>query len=134
MKRLLVFLSAVILSLVTMTSCEQTPENLLVGNWELTRLSMTADGLNIEVSAAEADVAITYTFKADGSYSYIAVYDGEEESEIGTYVYDETSQVIVYTCEDYSYSIDVTSISKTELVLTQNIEGLISSTMYFTKK
>ena len=123
-----------ILSLVAMTSCEQAPEDLLVGRWELTKLAITADGLNIESSAAEADVAMTYTFKADGSYSLLAIYAGEEESEMGAYVYDETSQAIICSYDDYTYSTDVTSISKTELVLTLSIEGLISSTMYFVRK
>lgn len=133
MKKLLSILSIALLSLVTMTSCEKTPTELIVGNWELTKMTISGQGITLDIDPAEAGIALTMSYKADGSYTITSSSEDGAESESGTYVYNETSSIITLTTDDYSYSFTVGSISKDELVITQNEEGTTIS-MYLTRK
>lgn len=133
MKKLLSILSIALLSLVTMTSCEKSPTELIVGNWELTQMTLSGQGMTIDVDPAEAGIALTVSFKTNGSYTITSSSEDGAESESGTYVYNETSSIITLTTEGYSYSLTVGSISEEELVITQNEEGTTIS-MYLTRK
>lgn len=133
MKRLLSIIAIAFLSIVTMTSCEKSPEELLVGNWELTQMKMTAQGMTIDINPAEAGIALSMTFKADGSYQVTSSAEGVADTETGSFVYNQTSQTIIFTNEEESYSLTVGSLNEEELVITQTEEDITSS-MYFTKR
>ncbi len=133
MKRFLYILVALVLAATTLTSCEKSPEEILVGKWELTLMKASFGGVNIEINPAEAGMALTLIFNADGSYSITESIEGESMSESGTYVYNETSSVITFISNEDSYSIPVHSIDDEQLVMIQEEDGQ-TSYMYFDKK
>lgn len=133
MKRFLHILVALVLAATTLTSCEKSPEEILVGKWELTLMKASYEGVKIEVNPAEMGMALTLIFNADGSYSITESIEGESMSESGTYVYNETSSVITFISNEDSYSIPVHSIDNEQLVMIQEEDGQ-TTYMYFDKK
>ena len=133
MKRFLYILVALVLAATTLTSCEKSPEEILVGKWELTLMKASFGGVNIEINPAEAGMALTLIFNADGSYSITESIEGESMSESGTYVYNETSNVITFISNEDSYSIPVHSIDDEQLVIKREEDGQ-TIYMYFDKK
>lgn len=133
MKRFFSILVALVLAATTLTSCEKTPEDLLVGKWELTLMKASFGGVNIEINPAEAGMALTFIFNANGTYTITESVEGESMSESGTYVYNETSSVITFISNEDSYSIPVHSIDNEQLVMIQEEDGQ-TTYMYFDKK
>ena len=133
MKRFFSILVALVLAATTLTSCEKSPEEILVGKWELTLMKASYEGVKIEIDPAEAGMALTLIFNADGSYSITESIEGESMSESGTYVYNETSSVITFISNEDSYSTPIHSIDDEQLVMIQEEDGQ-TTYLYFDKK
>lgn len=133
MKRFFSILVALVLAATTLTSCEKSPEEILVGKWELTLMKASYEGVKIEIDPAEAGMALTFIFNANGTYTITESVEGESMSESGTYVYNETSSVITFISNEDSYSIPVHSIDDEQLVIKREEDGQ-TIYMYFDKK
>lgn len=99
----------------------QSASSSIVGTWNLTY----NDGKN--------DISKTYTFKADGTFTYIYDDEWNISTQLGTYQYDKDSGILILVTTDSSNKnkIGTTENYKTELVANSYI--IIGSKKYLKK-
>ncbi len=112
---------AALVSLFALTSCEKDPADLIVGNWTVTSVSVTLDGVTQEKNPIEEGVAATYTFKADGT--------GETIEEIGenrngyTFTYSVFTsgdkQILGITFEGDTANFEILTLDENTLVFSR---------------
>lgn len=123
--RIITLLSALLVAMFSLTSCEKEPQELLVGNWELTKVEMTAEGITLEIDPVEAGLAMTLSFAADGTFVAIESVVSEGMKLEGTYVFNENSMTIMLTAPD-TYEVmpmKVSSLTKDQLVILEEVDG-----------
>lgn len=123
--RIITLLSALLVAMFSLTSCEKEPQELLVGNWELTKVEMTAEGITLEIDPVEAGLAMTLSFAADGTFVAIESVESEGMKLEGTYVFNESSMTIMLTAPD-TYEVmpmKVSSLTKDQLVILEEVDG-----------
>lgn len=83
-------------SLVLTTSCEKDDDtDPIVGSWELEKLDMTVGGETQTVNAATYGMEITAEFKDDGTFTTTSNFDGDTETDSGTWTRVDDNNVEV---------------------------------------
>lgn len=117
-KFLLMLLLGVVMS-VSFVSCGddddddnngQSASSSIVGTWNLT--------YTYNDDKAKTDISKTYTFKADGTFTYIYDDEWNISTQLGTYQYDKDSGILILVTTDSSNKkkIGTTENFKIELV------------------
>ena len=101
MKRFLIIAVAALMGLV---SC--TKESQLIGSWKLESTTIVDNGVEVTISAEEAEMDIVFIFKPDGKVENIL--DGESEGEA---IYTVSGNTLTLHVEDegsmsYEYSVN----------------------------
>lgn len=129
---------AAIISLLTLTSCQQEPADLIVGTWKLSNINISTAGIAMDVSPEVAGMDYTLTFAADGTCLVNIIEDGESIGITAFYAVGKGGEadLIHFTIEDETTTVILTSLTDTTLVITTNEQedgNEITTTMTFTR-
>ena len=106
----------------------------LVGNWELTKMTIEVNGIKMEYTPAQLNYFITLTISDDGTYSITTIDEEGTTNTSGTWTAQGNKLIIVedgVTQEaDYSLSGNKLIISFEE----ENEGEIITITQEFTRK
>lgn len=128
-KFLLMLLLGVVMS-VSFVSCGddddddnngQSASSSIVGTWNLTY----NDGKN--------DISKTYTFKADGTFTYIYDDEWNISTQLGTYQYDKDSGILILVTTDSSNKNKIGTTENYKIELVANSYIIIGSKKYLKK-
>ena len=139
MKRnIFTMIMAAMVSLFALTSCEKEPAELIVGTWKVTAMSMSYEGMTMDMDPAEMGVDYTMTFRADGTVTIILSAEGESETANGTYsvASNGDTMTLITTAEGESTTSTIAQLDDTTLVIVQDIveDGMtVSSRMTLTR-
>ena len=101
MKRLISVL-AVIVAVLSFTSCEKQPEKAIVGTWKATTAEMSVGGMKMEVDVSEMGGNIEFTFKNDGTGSI--TFSDEDGSETSNMTYSVSDNLLTLTADGETHS------------------------------
>ncbi|MBQ2247324.1 MAG: lipocalin family protein [Tidjanibacter sp.] len=139
MKRnLITMMLAAIVSLFALTSCEKEPADLIVGKWTMTEMSVSYDGITLNINPSEMGRTVIYTFKADGTGHAYMYEDGESVEATFTYsLYTSgDKQMLNITSEGETLHYDILTLDDNTLVMYQEETedaGIISGKVTFTR-
>ncbi len=139
MKRnIFTMIMAAMVSLFALTSCEKEPTELIVGTWKVVSMSMSYEGMTMDMDPAEMGVDYTMTFKADGTMTIMVYVEGEPQTANGTYsvASNGDTMTLTMTAEGESNTSTIARLDDTTLVIDQEImeDGIaVSSRMTLTR-
>lgn len=139
MKRnIFTMIMAAMVSLFALTSCEKEPAELIVGTWKVVSMSMSYEGMTMDMDPAEMGVDYTMTFKADGTVTIMVSAEGEPQTANGTYsvASNGDTMTLTMTAEGESTTSTIAQLDDTTLVIVQDIveDGMtVSSRMTLTR-
>ncbi len=139
MKRnIFTMIMAAMVSLFALTSCEKEPTELIVGTWKVVSMSMSYEGMTMDMDPAEMGVDYTMTFKADGTITIMVSAEGESQTANGTYsvASNGDTMTLTMTAEGESNTSTIAQLDDTTLVIDQEIveDGIaVSSRMTLTR-
>lgn len=97
------------------TSCNKSPEKLIVGKWKLTEIS----GPNLNDEAAKKDLysRVTFNFLADGKYEIVGLKDGGDQ---GKWTISKDGKSLTTKSVDGQGDVStITEITADKLLMTQ---------------
>ncbi len=132
MKRnIFTMMMAAMVSLFALTSCEKEPTELIVGTWKVVSMSISYEGMTMDMDPAEMGVVYTMTFKADGTITVMVSAEGESQTANGTYsvASNGDTMTLTMTAEGESNTSTIARLDDTTLVLDQEImeDGIAGS-------
>ena len=140
MKRnIFTMIMAAMVSLFALTSCEKEPTELIVGTWKVVSMSMSYEGVTMDMDPAEMGVDYTMTFRADGTITVmVSAEGGEPQTANGTYsvASNGDTMTLTMTAEGESTTSTIAQLDDTTLVIDQDIveDGMtVSSRMTLTR-
>ena len=118
---------------LSLTGCSKDPEDLIIGSWEMTSMTMsltsseTPDQPWVETWSPEAGESTVLTFNKDNTMTITETADGHSETENGTYNVDDNTLSMTYTVEDgpltKTQTFTISKIDKKNMTLTANESG-----------
>lgn len=139
MKRnIFTMIMAAMVSLFALTSCEKEPTELIVGTWKVVSMSISYEGMTMDMDPAAMGMDYTMIFKADGTITIILSAEGESEAANGTYsvASNGDTKTLTMTADGESTTSTIVQLDDTTLVIDQEIieDGIaVSSRMTLTR-
>ena len=120
-------MAAVVLAALTLslTGCTKDPENLIIGTWEETEITLTMveNGQTHVESMLEEGMTVEMTMKEDNTYVTLSrCEDGEESTDTGTWSINDDKFTMTSDDDMFDFGPQVYTIeklTKKDLILVQ---------------
>jgi uncharacterized membrane protein len=137
MKNSLKTLAAVVIAALTLslTGCTKDAEDLIIGSWEETSVTITSvvsgytgeyaewNGTHTETETPEAGESVVLTFNKDNTMSSVQNYEGGTYTTSGTYTVDGNKLTMTISDSDgdtYTEAYNIDNIDKKAMTLSFN--------------
>ncbi len=113
---------------LSLTGCSKDPEDLIIGSWEVTSMTVSLSSSNApdqpwnETWTPENGESTVLTFKKDNTVTIVNTENGRTETENGTYDVDDNTLTMTITEEEgpTTQTFTISKIDKKNMTLTEN--------------
>lgn len=100
------FILTALMAVLGLSSCEKEPSKAIVGTWEVTKMELSANGVNTTIDMADANGVMKFTFNADGSGN--VYFEAEGVGENTTFEYEVVENTLKLTDdEEETYELPI---------------------------
>lgn len=112
---------------LSLTGCSKDPEDLIIGSWEVTSMTMSLTSSEApgqpwtETFTPEEGESTVMTFAKDNTLTIVNTEDGRTETDNGTYSVDDNTLTMTYDGDTQTFTIS--KIDKKNMTLTYSESG-----------